>query len=449
MSERSAFALDVFERVLALNIGVTQRDNAEAFRLLSSVYPLALRRYRSGTEHNGWVIPHEWRVRKALITRGGQTLFDGTVHPMAVGGYSSPFTGTLSKQALDEHLFHSREYPNEFVFHCMFNYRPWQKHWAMCVPYNVWKTWGPGDYDVELDTEFVHEDMLVADAHLEGARRDTIVFNAHTCHPCQANDDLSGVFVILALFQWLASEPRHFSYRAVLAPEHLGTVFYIADLDQEDLARLELGCFVEMVGTRTPLVLQRSLTGTALIDRIAEHVLRQVDPALKVGDFRTIVGNDESVWEAPGIEVPMISISRYPYPEYHTSADNLSIISETHMREALDALKAMVTILETDRTIHRQFTGLLALSNPRYNLYKERPDPVVDKGLTETDRRLGELQDLLPRYYDGSLTVFELAERFGLSFDTLSRYLSGFADKGLVQLRPPVSLEHYAQIAPR
>ena len=29
-----------------------------------------------------------------------------------------------------------------------------------------------------------------------------------------------------------------------------------------------------------------------------------------------------------GVDIPMISISRFPYPEYHTSDDNPDIISE-------------------------------------------------------------------------------------------------------------------------
>ncbi len=49
-----------------------------------------------------------------------------------------------------------------------------------------------------------------------------------------------------------------------------------------------------------------------------------------IGEFRTIIGNDERQFNGPGVRVPMLSLSRvlrpdhpdWPYPEYHSSFDN-------------------------------------------------------------------------------------------------------------------------------
>jgi aminopeptidase-like protein len=436
--------LDILARLLDLNIGVTQSANADAFALMSSIYPLTIKRYRSGREHNGWVIPHEWRVQKALICHRGKVMFDGTVHPLAVAGYSTSFQGSISKAELDAHVFFRRELPDAYVFHSMYNYRPWHQHWGFCVPFDLFQTWPEGTYEIELVTEFVQADMLVGDAHIAGALPDTVVFNAHTCHPCQANDGLSGVMVILELFRWLSQSPRRYSYRAVLAPEHIGTVFYLADMPDAEIATFKAGCFIEMVGSDTPLVLQQSFTGQAIVDRVAEYVLKQVQPALHVGAFRTVVGNDETVWEAPGIEVPMVSISRWPYRQYHTSHDDMTLMSEARLNETLESLKRIVEIFEQDATMDRRFKGLVALSNPKYGLYRERPDPVVEKGLTAMDLRFGEVQDYLPRYFDGTHSIFDIAERFDVPFGTLRDYLAAFAAKGLIDIRPLPSLGHYA-----
>src|SRR5258706_141304 len=108
--------IDLFRKLLELNIGVTQAANAEAFALMSSICPLNILKYASGREHNGWVIPHEWNVHTALIRKGGSTIFDGTVHPMAVAGYSSSFKGSISKEELDKHVFFNRTFPAAFVF---------------------------------------------------------------------------------------------------------------------------------------------------------------------------------------------------------------------------------------------------------------------------------------------------------------------------------------------
>jgi aminopeptidase-like protein len=165
---------------------------------------------------------------------------------------------------------------------------------------------------------------------------------------------------------------------------------------------------------------------------------------LKTGDFRTIVGNDETVWEAPGIEIPFASLSRcfHPgyYAEYHTSRDDLDLNRVEKLEETLEMLKRMVEVFEEDCTIERNFEGLVALSNPKYGLYIERPDPTVAKTFSEEDVLLGRIQDVLPRYLDGSLTVFEIAERLNVPFRALRRYLGKFADKGLIRLSTRTSL---------
>ncbi|MGC8667516.1 MAG: DUF4910 domain-containing protein [Chthonomonadales bacterium] len=443
-----ALALDVMEAILGLNIGIAQAQNEEAFRLLQSLHPLDLLAFPSDSEYNGWVVPRDWVVHKAAIRCGGEVLFDGRCHPLAVAGYSSSFQGRLTREELAPHIFTRPDQPDAYPFHCIYNYRPWVQHWGFCVPHRQYASWPDGVYEVELDTERRPGTMTVAQIHHEGDLPDTVVFNAHTCHPCQANDDLSGVMAILLLFRKLRGRKTRLSYRAVLGPEHLGTVFYLRDLPESDLQRLKAGVFVEMVGSSGPLVLQQSFHGDSFVDQIAEHVLREVQPDLQVGAFRTIVGNDETVWEAPGVEIPFISISRWPYPQYHTSADNMAIISGDRLQEAVDVLWAMVEILEADRTIERRFRGLVALSNPAYNLYIERPDPVVAKHLTERDLRLGSLQDRLPRYFDGRHTVFQIAHKFGVPFagdHGLRRYLERFAEKGLVRLHPISTLDVYSR----
>ena len=437
------FQFDLFEKLLKLPLGVTQPANADAFRLLSSIHPIELKTYESGQEHNGWVIPHERHVHKALIRRNKKIIFDGTVHPMAVAGYSTSFQGTLTKKELNDHVFFNKNFPDAFVFHCMYNYRPWEQHWGFCIPLNEYETWDDGPFEVELITEFKQGDMLVGECNVIGQSSDTIVFNAHTCHPCQANDDMAGVLAILELFRWLATKQRRYSYRAVLAPEHIGTVFYIAGLTDEELQKLKLGCFVEMVGTNTPLALQRSFHGNSVIDAAAEQALKEFEPDLTVGAFRTIVGNDETVWEAPGIEIPMISISRWPYPQYHTSHDNLDIMVESRLDETVTALKNMVLALENDATMQRRFKGLVALSNPKYDLYWERPDPVVDKALSEADLRFGRMQDYLPRYFDGQHRILDVAQQFGVPFLALHKYLKAFEEKRLIDLNPVQSLDTY------
>ena len=441
-----SFPLEAFDDILKLNIGVAQSDNQEMFDLLQSIAPMKIFRFPSGIEHNGWVVNDDWVVHKALIKKDGEVLYDGTVHPLAVGGYSSSFVGAISKDELDDHVFYREDIPDAIPFQSAFNYRPWVEQWCFCIPYRIYKEWGDGDYEVELVTEYKPGEMLVGEMFHAGESSEMILFNAHTCHPGQFNDGFSGALVMLALFKWLATQKTRYSYLGILAPEHVGTVFYSANKPADFLAGIKQSIFVEMVGTSGPLVLQRSFTGEAIIDRVAEHVMRLDRPDLKVGSFRAFVGNDETVWEAPGLEIPTATVTRCPYPEYHTHFDDLNIISEEKLSETLDVLKRIVGVFERDGTVQRHYDGLVALSNPRYNLYIERPDPTWQKKLSSSELRLGEMQDYLPRFYDNRHTVFEIAEAFDVSFEDVITYLQRLQAKELVTIKPLESMTQYNEL---
>ena len=418
------------------------------FDALNTIYPINIHRHETGREHNGWIIPHQWNVKKALIKQNGKILFDGTIHPLAVAGNSHSYSGVVSKEELDNHIFYRKKVPNAYNYHCMNYYKSWINDWGFCVPYNIWKDWGNADYDIELETEHIKGEMLVGECTHQGELSETIIFNAHTCHPCQFNDDLSGVAVILALFKWLNNQKTRYTYKGLLGPEFFGSVFYLADLSENQLSNLKMGTFVEMVGIDNTLTLQQSFTGKSIMDQVVEDALKCINPKLKVGPFRTIVGNDEITWDSPGIEIPFTSISRCfdsPnfYDQYHTNEDDLSINSENRLLETFEGLKKIVTTFEKDSTIHRKFKGLVSLSNPKYDLYIPRPRAGIRKKLSEMELKLGHLQDTLPRYFNGEYSIFQLADKFNLEFNFMLEYIEKYRDKNLVDFKKITSLDSY------
>jgi len=50
------------------------------------------------------------------------------------------------------------------------------------------------------------------------------------------------------------------------------------------------------------------------------------------------------VLNGPGVNVPCLSISRFPYPEYHTTDDNLDIMHEEKLQEAADVIEQIIRI---------------------------------------------------------------------------------------------------------
>lgn len=433
-----------------LATGVVAPDNERLFQRLMDELPMKIHRYPPGSVFNGWVVPDLWRVKEARIRREGKTVFDGRAHTLAVAAYSRSFHGELDWEELHRHVVTNPDLPQAYMYHCMWQYRPWNADWAFCIPYEIYKTLGAGRYRVDLETTYEPGEMLVGEYEHAGASRATIVFNAHTCHPHMANDDFAGVAVLIRLFQWLRTQKTYYTYRLVLGPEHVGTVFYLRDRSREELERFVGGAFAEMPGTPGPIKLASSFLGKQAPDRVFRHAIRHHCKAYELVPWRRGAGNDETVWEAPGYEVPFVEVSRSrdlfsPYREYHSSLDTPEILSADQLAEFYDVFARAVQILERNATLYRTFDGLICLSNPEYDLYQERPDPAVDKPLEPDSEKWGSLLDSLLRYFDGSWTILDIAEKHDVPFDRLYRYLLKFKDKGLVQFqfapvtRPPIS----------
>lgn len=408
-------------------------------KILCEELPFKVHEYKTGREHNGWIIPQKWSVQKAEIRHNGRLIYDGTQHPLGVIGSSESFNGRVSLDELKQHLFYKKDAPDNIVYHCDLYYKPYLKQWGFSIPYALFLKLKPGDYDVELTTQHTDGVMKVLTYTHKGKDSETIIFNAHNCHAAQLNDGPAGYAVFIEVMKRLRERRTRYNYRLVIAPEHIGTIFYLADLPKREIKTFKYGMFMEMVGHSNPqFALQESFTGKSLIDTIANHVLRHKSRGYWRDDFRKIVGNDETVWEAPGIEVPMISLSRCTskamyYPQYHLDSDTIDIIQESQLEETVLMVMAMIDIFEKNCFLSRKFTGLIALSNPKYNLYrKPGTDPSMQEGAEPESVRWNYLMDCIPRYFDGRTSILDIALKHDIPFDRLYEYLAQFKAKGLI-----------------
>jgi aminopeptidase-like protein len=96
---------------------------------------------------------------------------------------------------------------------------------------------------------------------------------------------------------------------------------------------------------------KRSRRGDADVDRAAAVVLRDRGAADRVVAFEPF-GYDERQYCSPGFDLPVGSLSRSryaEYPEYHTSADDLSFVRPEWLAESLEVCRAIIEVLERDR----------------------------------------------------------------------------------------------------
>jgi aminopeptidase-like protein len=425
--------MELLKKVYPLRMAPVSEGVDLADQILLGELPFEVLEFPSLSEHNGWIVPLKWEVKKAAIYKDGKLVYDGMQHPLCVMGYSKSFSGTLSLEELKEHLSYRADMPTAIGYHCDWFYKQHMRDWGFCIPYDIYKKLQPGNYEVELETSSEKGKMKVLDLYIPGEKRDTIILNAHNCHAGQANDDVAGMVVGTEIAKRLMKRKNRYSYRLIIAPEHLGTVFYLASKDDKLTKTFKFGIFLEMLGNDNRFALQKSLLGDTDIDRAAMNYLSHKHQGFHYDDFRNIVGNDESVWEAPGYEVPMISISRAPYKEYHTNFDNEKIISEQKLEESVNAVMGILEIIETNCVMKRKFKGLVALSNPKYDLYRHTVDPSIDRIVTKDDIKWNRLMDRLPRYFDGKKTILDIAEIHSMSYKDVYDYVVRFKEKGLVE----------------
>ena len=432
--------LSLTRELCGFNTGVVADGNEGLFARLGEELPFNVHRIPSGSQHNGWRVQDNWRVYEALLFKNGELIFDGTVHPLAVAQNSISFEGKLDWEALRPHLVTNPDLPDTHVYHCIWQIRNWDRGWALSVPHNIYRDLGPGDYEVRLRTESEPGEMLIGEHEKRGRSDKIILFNTNTCHPTMANDGFAADALLVRLFQWLAERDTHYTYRLILAPEHMGSVFYLRDRPRKEIERVAGCVFAEMPGTMDEITVASSFLGGHVLDKAFHNATRHFTQAYKWTPWRVGAGNDETVWESPGYEIPTVEVTRaktpdYPYPEYHSSADNADLMDVGQMNEFYAMLQRVVETIEANAIAERHFDGLICLSNPDYDLYFERHDPSIDKSLTDDDEKWGHLLDSLLRYFDGSMSVLDIAEKHELPFHELLAYLRRFEEKGLITLR--------------
>lgn len=423
--------LGLIRELAPLRRVIAAPDFDRAVAHLCQVLPFTVHEYGADDLHNGWVIPPRWEVTEAVIRRDGELVYDGLRHPLGVIALSAPFVGRLSLAALRPHLHCHHEHPDAIPFHYRQQFRSWHRDWGFCLPRRLHESLAPGEYDVSLQTREAPGTLKVLTFDHRGERDATIVIGADLDRPGVANDGVSACAVGVELMQRLRGRRTRFSYRLVLVPGTLGSEYYLGRLPSAQRERLLEGVFLEMLGTPTALALQRAQGAAGLFADCLARALVEVNAVHRIGDFESILINDEHIWEAHGI--PMCSLSRFPYPEYHSSLDDASAMRPESLAEALRVLELAVEDLESARIVTRLFTGTVCLANPEYDLYVDPGEAVFGTAAGEEVLRRRRLMDLVPTLARPT-TTRELARRVGLPETEVTAYLARWAAKGLVRL---------------
>jgi len=418
-------ALGLVSRMIAVNRSLTGPGVRQTLGMLAETLPLELTEIASGTRVFDWTVPPEWSVRGAWIAdSSGRRLVDLADNYLHVLGYSAPIHARMTGAELEEHLHWLPDRPEAIPFRTSY----FDPSWGFCVTGDQRSAVHREEiYEVVIDSTLDESGSLTyAELVLPGRSEQEILLSTYICHPSLANE-ISGIALLAGLGRALLDADLHFSYRLLFAPGTIGPLTWLMH-NEDRLGVMRHGMIVSCVGDRGPLTYKRSRRGTAEVDRAAAHVLG----SRPGGSVRPFVpwGGDERQFCSPGFDLPIGSLTRTPhadYPEYHTSADDLSFIGAAELEDSLDALAEILDVLEGN--------VVLESSNPKGEPQLSR------RGLYETigagrphDVEIGR-QALLwvLNAADGTASLLDMVERAGLPFSAFREAGSVLEDAGLVR----------------
>ena len=308
--------------------------------------PIEISEVPSGTPVFDWAVPKEWNIREAWIKDPqGNKVVDFADHNLHVVNYSVPVHEHLSLDELRNRLHSLPDRPYWIPYRTSY----YDETWGFCLPHRQLEALVDGTYEVYIDSDLKDGSLTYAECVIEGATDDEVLLSAHTCHPSLANDNLSGIALLVRLGRALAELETRYTYRLVFAPGTIGSITWLAK-NKDRAAKIKHGLAVSCVGDAGGPMYKRSRRGDAAIDRTFARVFAESAPAGDIQDFSPY-GYDERQYCSPGFNLPVGLFERSKYgefPEYHTSADNLDFISAEELDRSYGLVARVIDILETD-----------------------------------------------------------------------------------------------------
>jgi aminopeptidase-like protein len=396
-------------------------------KYISDRVPLEIREVPSGTPVLDWEVPAEWNVRGASIrTMAGETVVDFARHNLHLLQYSKPVDQVVARDELDQHLHSLPDQPTLIPYRTGY----YANTWGFCLSHRDRLALTEPEYHVRIDTDLRPGSLSLGECLIPGQTEAEVLLSIHCCHPSLANDNLSSIGVAIELGRWLVARPRHLSYRLLFIPGTIGAITWL-HFNRDAAKRVKHGLVLSCLGDDGPPTYKQSRQGSAAIDRFAAHVLRQRGNGERILPFIPY-GYDERQYCSPGFNLPVGCLMRSPngtFPQYHTSADDLSFVQPERLAESLEVLKNIIEIIEEDGVwLNTRPYGEPQLG--RRGLYEKiggRQSDVARQGFDQLT-----LLWVLNQS-DGRHSLFDVAERSGKPFAAVVEAARALREAGLLE----------------
>ena len=396
---------DLCRRLFPICRSLTGNGVRETLGIIKEHIPeLKLYEIPSGTECFDWTVPKEWNIRDAyIIAPNGEKIIDFKKSNLHVVGYSTPIDKTIGLEELQEHLYSLPEQPDAIPYITSY----YKERWGFCLTENQRKNLQSGDYKVYIDSDLEDGSLTYGELILPGESDEEIFISTYNCHPSMANNELSGPTVTAFIAKWLAGlENRIYTYRIIFIPETIGSIVYLSRHLEHLKKKVIAGFNVTCIGDDRTYSYLCSRQENTLADKVVTHVLENLHPEYISYSFLERQ-SDERQYCSPKVDLPLVSIMRSKYseyPEYHTSLDDLNLVTPSGLFGGFEVLQKCLECLEKNEKL--EVTVFCEPQLGKRGLY-----PTLST--LDTKAQVTNIKNLIA-YCDGTLSLLEIARKINV-----------------------------------
>lgn len=408
----------------ALPRSITGPGTRATLEFFKAQHPtLKYERFVTGEKVLDWTIPKVWTIRDSYLEHeSGQRFAEFKESNLHVLGYSAPLDVKLPLGELNDLIYTDPDQP-EWVPYVTSYYK---ERSGFCMSHRDRLSMPDGEYRAFIDSQLDPGELIVGDLHLPGLVNDEILFSTYICHPSMANNELSGPVLASALAQYIRQSypsPRY-SYRFLFLVETIGSIAYISRFLDRLQQTVAAGFVLSCVGDERAYSHVQSRAAQCLADRAIQAALLG-EEKLEVYPFLTR-GSDERQFCAPGVDLPVCGFCRSKYaqyPEYHTSADDLTLVTPAGLQGSFDVMASIIDAFELG--LMPKATVLCEPNLGKRNLY-----PTIS--MKGSYGGISLRRDCLA-YADGKTDIFALCAAIGQPLSAVVTEMTLLVQHGLIE----------------